>query len=92
MKKLLILLLLVPSLSWGYCSEPSAPWNKPSKPSVPFCVNEWDNTHTCSDWEISSYNSSINSYNNEVQSYINQLQNYVYDSQSYANCEMESLN
>ena len=35
--------------------RPTAPstWNKPTKPTkpmVPFCVNEYSNTHTCDDW------------------------------------------
>ena len=93
-KKLILfifVLFLMPSVAIAWCIEPSAPYSKPSKPSVPFCVNEWNNTHTCSDWEISSYNSSISSYNNEISNYIRDLQNYVNDASSYASCEIESI-
>ena len=35
---------------FAWCSEPMAPsapstWSKPTKPMVPYCVNEWNNTH-----------------------------------------------
>ena len=55
-KFLTIFLMVVPMNLYAYCSEPSAPYSKPSKPSVPYCVNEYSNTHTCDDWEIQSYN------------------------------------
>ena len=76
----------------AYCMEPSAPYSKPDKPTVPFCVNEWAGTHTCSDWEIESYYSDIRNYNYEVESYVNDLQNYLYDAEDYVRCEINSLN
>ena len=106
MKKLLgivVLGLLIPNFAYAYCSEPSVPssWSKPTKPmkpSVPFCVNEYNNTHTCDDWTINSYNNDVNSYNSQLQSYnyeiddyVRKLQNYVNDAQDYANCEIRSL-
>jgi hypothetical protein len=106
MKKLLgiiVLSLLISNFAYAYCSEPSAPssWSKPTKPmkpSVPFCVNEYNNTHTCDDWTINSYNNDVNSYNSQLQSYnyeiddyVRKLQNYVNDAQDYANCEIRSL-
>jgi len=93
MKILLTLfVLLFSTTAYGWCSPPSPPIYKPIKPSVPWCVNEWNNTHTCDDWEISSYNNSINNYNYEVQSYIMDLQNYLDAARNYANCEIDSLN
>ena len=92
MKWLLILFFLIPSLSFSFCYEPSPPWSKPSKPSVPWCVNEWNNTHTCDDWEIEAYNDSINTYNYEVEIFIMELQNYLDAARTYANCEIETLN
>ena len=92
MKTLLALLLLVPSISFSFCYEPSPLWSKPSKPTVPWCVNEWDNTHTCSDWEIDSYNNDVDNYNYEVRSYVNDLQNYLYEAEDYVNCEINNLN
>ena len=106
MKKLLgilVLGLLIPNFAYAYCSEPSAPSSyskptKPMKPSVPFCVNEYSNTHTCDDWTINSYNNDVNSYNSQLQSYnyeiddyVRKLQNYANDAQDYANCEIRSL-
>ena len=92
MRTFLALLLLIPSISFSFCYEPSPPWSKPSKPTVPWCVNEWDNTHTCSDWEIDSYNNDVDNYNYEVRSYVNDLQNYLYEAEDYVNCEINNLN
>jgi len=85
MKFYFILFLCVPQILMSFCYEPSPPWSKPSKPMVPWCVDEWTNTHTCSDWEIDNYNY-------EVQNYIYDLQNYLYESEDYVNCEINSLN
>jgi|TARA_B100001093_G_C26187341_1_gene742417 hypothetical protein len=96
MKKLLAIIVL--GLLWSgsanaFCIEPSiSSWNKPSKPSVPYCINEYNNTHTCDDYTISSYNSDISSYNYDVESYVRELENFVRDAQNYANCEIRSLN
>ena len=86
-----------------WCSEamaPSAPssWSKPTKPSVPFCVNEWNNTHTCDDWTITSYNNDLQNYRYDVENYQRELQYYVDEAQrfvndvyEYANCEIRNL-
>ena len=92
MRTFLALLLLIPSISFSFCYEPSPPWSKPSKPTVPWCVNEWDNTHTRSDWEIDSYYNDVDNYNYEVRSYVNDLQNYLYEAEDYVNCEINNLN
>jgi hypothetical protein len=92
MRTFLALLLLIPSISFSFCYEPSPPWSKPSKPTVPWCVNEWDNTHTFSDWEIDSYYNDVDNYNYEVRSYVNDLQNYLYEAEDYVNCEINNLN
>jgi len=94
MKKLFMyvfVFFLIPTTVYSWCSEPLPPYYKPSKPLVPWCVNEWSNTHTCDDWEIDSYNDSIRNYNYEVDSYIMDLQNYVDSAHDYANCEINSL-
>ena len=74
-------------------------FTKPTKPTVPFCVNEIMNTHTCDDWEISSYNSEVSSYRSDVNFYIQQLKNYISDAElflnesvAYAKCEIRTLN
>ena len=106
MKKLLgivVLGLLWNSFAYAYCSAPFTPsnWNrptKPMKPSVPFCVNEYSNTHTCDEWTINSYNNDVDYYNSQLQSYsydvddyVRKLQNFVNDAQEYANCEIRNL-
>ena len=92
MKFYSIIILFVPHVLFSFCYEPSPPWLKPSKPIVPWCVDEWTNTHTCSDWEIDNYNYSVQNYNYEVQNYIYELQNYLYEAEDYVNCEINSLN
>ncbi len=108
-----ILILLMPTYAYAWCSSPMAPsvpsnWNKPTrpmKPSVPFCVNEWNNTHTCDEWTISSYNNDVSfyntqlqRYNNEVEEYSRKLQYFVDEARDfanqaldYANCEIRNL-
>ena len=87
----------------AHCSEPTAPdppasYSKPTKPTVPYCVNEYDRTHTCDDWEISSYNSDLDQYNSDVDDYIRKLKYYLSEVDSYSNeavsyakCEANSL-
>ena len=92
MKFYFILFLFVPQILLSFCYEPSPPWSKPSKPMVPWCVDEWTNTHTCNDWEIDNYNYEVQNYNYDVQNYIYELQNYLYEAEDYVNCEINSLN
>lgn len=75
----------------AFCSEPSPPWTKPSPPSTPYCVNTWDNTHTCDDWQIDSYNREVRTYRDDVAEYVAALQRYVDDAVDYAKCEINSL-
>ena len=76
----------------AWCSEPSVSYlYTPTKPSVPWCVNEWNNTHTCDEWEIDSYYSDIEAYNNDVEGFIYQLNNYVDEAVKYARCRMGEL-
>ena len=76
----------------AWCSEPSVSYlYTPTKPSVPWCVNEWNNTHTCDEWEIDSYYSDIEAYNNDVEDFIYQLNNYVDEAVEYARCRMGEL-
>ena len=89
--------------AYGYCSTPMAPepprvYAKPTKPMVPFCVNEIMNTHTCSDWEISSYNSELSSYRSDIDFYVQKLKNYISEAEyfvnetvAYAKCEISTL-
>ena len=98
MKIILAILLFFPGLSYGYWYEPSPPWSKPIEPSVPWCVNEWNNTHTCDDWTITSYNNDlqnyrydIENYQRELQYYVDEAQSFVNDAYEYANCEIRNL-
>lgn len=93
MKKLIVFAgIFYATNLYAWCTAPLPPSYKPYKPSVPWCVNEWNNTHTCDDWEIQSYNESINTYNYEVENFIMELQNYLDAARTYANCEIETLN
>ena len=68
MKTFFLFLLLIPNLVMPFCSAPSAPFGgAPSKPSKPYCINEFSNTHTCSDYEIDSYNNSLRNYKNDIE-------------------------
>ena len=99
----LIIFLIIPAKVFAWCSEPMAPstpssWSKPTKPSVPFCVNEWNNTHTCDDWTITSYNNDLQNYSydvenyqRELQYYVDEVQRFVNDAYEYANCEIRNL-
>ena len=98
----LIIFLIIPANVFAWCSEPMAPstpssWSKPTKPSVPFCVNEWNNTHTCDDWTITSYNNDlqnyrydVENYQRELQYYVDEAQRFVNDAYEYANCEIRN--
>ena len=100
---IIIIFLIIPVKVFAWCSEPMAPsapssWNKPTKPSVPFCVNEWNNTHTCDDWTITSYNNDlqnyrydVENYQRELQYYVDEAQRFVNDAYEYANCEIRNL-
>ena len=47
MRALLVALLLtVATQAVAFCIEPTIFMSTPMKPSLPWCVNEWDNTHT----------------------------------------------
>jgi len=101
--KTILIVLITPTKLLAWCSEPMAPsapssWNKPTKPHVPYCVNEWNNTHTCDDWTITSYNNDLQTYNYEIENYQRELQYYVEEAQrfvneayDYANCEIRNL-
>ncbi|HQZ13799.1 MAG TPA: hypothetical protein PK286_13035 [Devosia sp.] len=93
--------MTMPSAALGYCSDPSAPsfyGSKPIAPSKPYCINSYTNTHTCSDWEVSSYNSDIDRYNDalrqyqwDVDRYVDELKSYIDEAVEYAECEIRAL-
>ena len=101
---LIVTLLFVTDKAFAFCSAPIAPeppstYTKPIKPVTPFCVNEFSNTHTCDDWEITSYNNEISNYRSEVQYYVQKLKNYISEAEyfvtetvDYAKCEIRNLN
>lgn len=106
MKRLLMIpaiLLLLPTFVSAYCYSPLAPqppgsYTRPDKPSVPYCVNTYSNTHTCSEWEIDSYNSALEQYKYDVEEYIRKLKNYINEANNfvneavhYAKCEIRNL-
>jgi hypothetical protein len=92
-----------PALALGFCSEPSVPSSylkpdKPREPQAPFCVNKITRTHTCSDWQIDSYNRDLSDYSqkirryqSDVETYIRKLKTYLEEAEQYAVCEVKSL-
>lgn len=86
-----IALLTFSNNSIAFCVEPTPPFSKPNKPTTPYCVNEWDNTHTCEQWELDSFNREVEIYNRNVEIYINDLESYVSEAADYASCEIRSL-
>ena len=90
--KIAIITFFIANPAWGYyCSEPDPPIYTPQKPNVPFCVNEFTNTHTCDEWEINMYYQSLQSYNHEVDSFVQILNEYVDDAAAYAECRIRQL-
>ena len=87
-----ILFLLTPIQLHAFCSELSTYLiSTPSKPSVPWCVNEFDNTHTCSEWEIDSYYNDLERYRYDSQEFIEDLNRYVDEAVEYAQCRAREL-
>ncbi|MDE0307341.1 MAG: hypothetical protein OXI87_21045 [Albidovulum sp.] len=88
----------------AWCNAPSTMWIPmtpvaPNKPYVPICINEYTRTHTCSDWEIASYNNDVENYNweleqyeRDVDAYIDALNEYLYEAREYAECMVDELN
>ena len=92
MRTLMIALLMTLATQAGaICIEPTVYLSTPVKPSVPWCVNEWDNTHTCDEWEIQSYYSELDAYRDEAQYFINSLNLYVDEAVDYAQCRANEL-
>jgi hypothetical protein len=99
----LLALCAMSATSWAYCSTPSPPdtpgsYHRPTKPSVPYCVNTFNNTHTCDDWEIENYKAELRRYRSEIYDYVRKQKNYVSEAESYysevvsyAQCEVRSL-
>ena len=90
-----ILIALMTTLAtkvWAlWCIEPTVYLSTPVKPNVPWCVNEWYNTHTCDEWEIKSYYSELDAYRDEAQYFINSLNLYVDEAVDYAQCRANEL-
>ena len=63
----------------------------PIKPSTPWCVNEWNNTHTCDDWEIEQYYFDLENYQHEADRFVRKLNKYVEDAVEYAECRAREL-
>ena len=87
----LVIFMAFSTVAGAFCSEPSIYLSTPSKPSVPFCVNEWDNTHTCDEWQIQSYYSDLESYRSEAQDFIDSLNEYVDEAMEYAQCRAAEM-
>lgn len=85
------------------CYEPSAPsrYSKPDKPEPPdrpFCAGTYGGKNTCSEWEVTRYNSALRTYQDDLEQYkrdaeeyVRKLKTYLADAQQYAICEVKSL-
>ena len=87
----LALSMMVGSHARAYCSEPSFYMSTPDKPSVPYCVNEWNNTHTCDEWELQNYYDDMERYSSDVQEFIDALNYYVSEASNFAQCMASQL-
>ncbi|MDE2759589.1 MAG: hypothetical protein OXH90_04735 [Paracoccaceae bacterium] len=90
-RKILSLILFVTmsfaTQSYAFCIQPSA-WHisTPTKPIVPFCINQFTNTHNCDSWTISRYNSEVVFYNDALERYYAELDDYIDDVNVYVRC------
>ena len=84
-------LTIAASEATAYCSEPNSYLTTPTKPDLPWCVNEWNNTHTCDDWVIESYYRDLETYNEDAERFIDDLNRYVDDAVEYAQCRSGEL-
>ena len=88
----ILLSLSLTTQAGAFCSEPSISYTSaPTKPNVPWCVNEWNNTHTCEDWQIQEYNFAIEAYSSDASQFIATLNQYVDDAVEYAHCRAREL-
>ena len=89
---LIVIFFTSSSFALAFCVEPTGRFiETPVKPSVPWCVNEWDNTHTCDDWVISTYYDELSNYQAEVEYFITRLNSYVDEAVEYAQCRAAEL-
>lgn len=84
----LVLICVWPPLAGAFCTDPIAPSfqyfsGKPTPPIVPYCVDQYSNTHTCNDWEIQTYNADIDRFNQELEAYVAEIRRYARDIDSY---------
>ncbi|QHG72056.1 hypothetical protein DQW09_09710 [Ensifer adhaerens] len=91
---------------FAYCSEPSTTISLPdapgsfSKPDVPHCLSDfrYSGGHTCSDWEISSYQDEVDSYIRKLNNYVSEAADaakeaadFASEAEQYARCEAEEV-
>lgn len=77
---------------WAWCREPSISFlSTPIKPITPWCLDEYNKTHTCDEWEIARYYSQLENYRSEVSSFAYILNNYVDEAIEYAKCRASEL-
>lgn len=99
------LLLSSASASWA-CYEPSVYLSMPtapsslSKPDVPYCLQGfgYSGTHSCDDWEITSYQNEVEEYVHDLQDYMNEAIEvarkataFAQEAEEYARCEAEEV-
>lgn len=103
---LFVVIIAAPNSALAYCSEPYASVTLPSspgsykKPSVPYCLSgyKYSRTHTCEDWEITSYQEDVEEYLEELQDYANEAVaaanraiTFANNAKEYAKCESDDV-
>ncbi|MEJ1118082.1 hypothetical protein V9K92_06330 [Phyllobacterium sp. CCNWLW109] len=76
----------------AYCSKPSQSIDFPDgpgsydRPSVPFCLSgyKFSGTHTCEDYELTSYQSDIEEYIGKLNKYIRDNNDAAEEAAAYA--------
>lgn len=98
--------VLTPFQAFAYCSEPYGRVTFPdapgsyAKPSVPYCLSSYSysGTHTCEEWEISSYQNDVESYVSKLQAYADEsleaarkAARLAQEAQDYAKCQADEV-
>lgn len=70
------------SASAGFCMEPRSPHVFITKPTKPYCAS----THSCSEYDITSYQNRVKAYYRDLQSYLDDVNRYTRSAGEYVEC------
>lgn len=101
-----VVVAFMPVQAFAYCSAPYGSVSFPDtpssfqKPSVPYCLSSYSysGTHTCEEWEITSYKNDVDNYVSKLQDYVDESFEVVRkaarlaeEAQDYAKCEAADI-